>query len=206
MSVVGSQLSGQPTTDNRQLSIITLGHIHTEAIESLAKHYSRLEQVVVDLPPRVVFAEKRPELNRGIDAAANDWILVLREREFVDDALASEIAGVSNAWGFRIRVTPLYAGRPLRLGDPSGEVRLFHRRHLLRRGELTVEGTVVRLTNPIGAMTFTSSDEHRQYLEQRGVPHSALRRVLLFLRNARTLDRNTLQYLWIEAGFDQANV
>ena len=189
-----------------QLSVITLGHVHTEAIESLTKHYSRLEQVVVDLPPRVAFAEKRPELNRAIDAAANDWMLVLREREFVDDALAAEIAGVSKAWGFRIRVAPLYAGKPLRLGDRSGEVRLFHRRHLLRRGELTVEGTIVRLANPIRALTFASSDEHRQYLEQHGVPHSALRHALLFLRNARTLDGNTLRYLWIEAGFDQANV
>jgi hypothetical protein len=187
-----------------QLSVITLGHVHTEAIESLARHSTRLEQVVVDLPPRVAFAEKRPELNRAIDAAANDWILVLREREFVDEALAAEIAGVSNAWGFRIRVEPLYAGKPLRLGDPSGEVRLFHRRHLLRRGELTVEGTVVRLSNPIRALTFASSEEHRGYLESHGVPHSALRRVLLFLRNARTLDRNTLRYLWIDAGFDQA--
>jgi hypothetical protein len=186
-----------------QLSVITLGHVHTEAIESLAKHYSRLEQVVVDLPPRVAFAEKRPELNRAIDAAANDWILILREREFVDEVLAAEIAGLSNAWGFRIRVTPLYASKPLQLGDSSGEVRLFHRRHLLRRGELAVEGTVVRLTNPIQAVTFDSLEEHRQYLGEHGVPHTTLRRVFLILRNARTLDRNTLRDLWIEAGFDQ---
>jgi hypothetical protein len=189
---------------NRELSVITLGHVHTDAIESLTRHCSRLEQVVVDLPPRVAFVERRPELNRAIDAARSDWILILREREFVDDALAAEIAGVANAWGFRIRVTPVYAGKPLRLGDPAGEVRLLHRRHLLRRGELTVEGTVVRLGNPIRALTFASPKEHRAYLESRAVPHSALRRVLLFLRNARTLDTGTLRYLWIEAGFDQS--
>jgi len=157
----------------------------------------------------------RHEIRRILDATgsapgrARALIDTLRAIRFprlkrTADRLAAEIAAVSNAWGFRIRVIPLYAGKPLRLGDPSSEVRLFQRRHLLRRGELTVEGTVVRLTNPIQALTFASSDEHREYLEQHGVPHSALRRVLLFLRNARTLDRNTLRYLWIEAGFDQA--
>jgi len=196
--------TGQP--DNRTtLSIITFGHIHTEAIESLTPHFSRLEQLVTDLAPRVALGEKRAELNRAIDAAAHDWILILREREFVDAALAGEIAASINAadaWGFRLRVLPLYSGKPLRLGSDPGEVRLFHRRHLLRRGDLGVQGTVIRLKNSLRARTFDSSDEHRAYLEKHGVPHSWLRRALLFLRNARTFDANTLRYLWIEAGFD----
>jgi hypothetical protein len=54
------------------------------------------------------------------------------------------------------------------------------------------------------ARTFDSADEHRAYLEKSGVPHSLLRHALLFLRNARTFDRNTLRYLWIEAGFDKS--
>ena len=189
-----------------EISIVTLGHIHTEAIESLTPHCCRIEQLVTDLPPRVAFADKRAELNRAIDAASSDWILVLREREFVDAALAEEIARVmaaADAWGFRIRVVPMYAGKPLRLGRDAGELRLFHRRHLIRRGDFAVQGTVIRLQNPLMARTFDSADEHRAYLEKSGVPHSSLRRALLFLRNARTLDRNTLRYLWIEAGFDQ---
>lgn len=189
-----------------ELSIVTLGHIHTEAIESLTPHCSRIEQLVTDLQPRVSLAEKRAELNRAIDAASADWILILREREFVDGLLAEEIARViaaADAWGFRIRVAPVYAGKPLHLGSPAGELRLFHRRHLLRRGEFAVQGTVIRLQHPLMARTFDSPDQHRAYLEKRGVPHSSLRRALLFFRNARTLDGNTLRYLWIEAGFDQ---
>jgi hypothetical protein len=190
-----------------ELSIVTLGHIHTEAIESLTSHCSRLEQLVTDLAPRVSFAEKRAELNRAIDAASSDWILIMREREFVDGALAGEIArmmAAADAWGFRIRVTPIYAGKPLRLGGDAGELRLFHRRHLIRRGDFSVQGTVIRLQHPLMARTFDSAEEHRAYLEKRGVPHSSLRRALLFLRSARTFDRNTLRYLWIEAGFDQS--
>ena len=88
------------------------------------------------------------------------------------------------------------------LGSDAGELRLFHRRHLLRRGELGVQGTVVRLRSPLQARTFDSAAEHREYLAKHAVPHSSLRRMLLFLRNARTFDANTLRYLWIEAGFD----
>jgi len=188
-----------------ELSVISLGHVHAESIELLSAHLTRLEQVVTNLAPRVAFADVRPELNRAIDAAAHDWILILREREFVGPLLASEIAAsiqAADAWGFRVRVTPLYAGKPLRLGSNAGELRLFQRRHLLRRGELGVQGTVIRLKNPLQARTFDSAGEHRAYLEKHAVPHSSLRRALLFLRNARTFDANTLRYLWIEAGFD----
>ncbi|HEY6844107.1 MAG TPA: hypothetical protein VI391_08070, partial [Thermoanaerobaculia bacterium] len=117
---------------SRELSVIALGHIHTESIEPLTAHLTHLEQVMTNLAPRVELAGARAELNRAVDAAAHDWILILREREFIDSALAAEIAGLmqgADAWGFRVRVIPLYAGRPLRLGsDDAGEVRLFHRR------------------------------------------------------------------------------
>ena len=190
-----------------ELSVIALGHIHTESIEPLTAHLAHLEQVMTNLAPRVELGGVRAELNRAIDAAAHDWILILREREFVDAALAAEIASAiqaAGAWGFRVRVAALYAGKSLRLGSDAGEVRLFHRRHLLRRGELGVQGTVVRLRNALKARTFDSAAEHREYLSKHGVPHSWLRRALLFLRNARTFDANTLRYLWIEAGYDGA--
>lgn len=190
-----------------ELSVIALGHVHTESIEPLTSHLTRLEQVMTNLAPRVSLADARAELNRAVDAAAHDWILILRERESVGAALAAEIAAsmtTADAWGFRIRVVPLYAGKPLRVGVDAGELRLFHRRHLLRRGDLGVQGTVVRLRNPLEARTFASAEEHRAYLEKHAVPHSSLRRVLLFLRRARTLDASTLRYLWIDAGFDQS--
>ena len=188
-----------------ELSVVTLGHIHAESFEPLAAHLTHLEQVMTNLAARVELAGVRAELNRAIDAAAHDWILILREREFVDAALAAEIAAsmsAADAWGFRVRVVPLYAGKPLRLGSDAGELRLFQRRHLLRRGELAVQGTVIRLERPLLARTFDSVEHHRAYLAQNAVPHSSLRRLLLFLRSARTFDRNTLRYLWIEAGYD----
>lgn len=191
-----------------QLSIVTLGHVHTEDLTALQPYFTRLEQLVLDVPPRVVLAEHRAELNRAIDAGTSDWILVVREREVIDDALAKEIIDAittSKAWGFRIRSVPFYAGKPLRIGRDDGELRLFHRRHLLRRGEMAVQGTVVRLANELRSVTFASPEEHRDYLSKQAAPHSALRRALLFVRyvlGTRARDANTLRYLWIEAGFD----
>lgn len=193
------------------LSIVAIGHVHAESVLPLTKELSPVEQLVLDVHPRADLGQHRAELHRAIDAAANDWILVVREREDVSAALAKEVAGAAadnaRAWGFRVRTQALYAGQLLRLGDTAGELRLFHRRHFLRHGgDLNVQGTVVRLDEPLRATTFATAEEHRRYLEEKGVPQPWLRRALLFLRNAigsRTTDRNTLRYLWIEAGFDQ---
>ena len=191
------------------LSIITLGHVHTDALTALSPYFSKLEQLVLDVHPRSVLADKRAELNRAVDAGSSDWLLIVREPETIDDALAKEIAAAvtdAKAWGFRIRTQPLYRGKALQLGDRAGEVRLFHRRHFLRRGEPAVQGTVIRLANALQAITFESADAHREHLAKEAAPHSLLRRVLLFLRDvagSRTLDANTLRYIWIEAGFDR---
>ncbi|HKO56144.1 MAG TPA: hypothetical protein VJ276_09715 [Thermoanaerobaculia bacterium] len=191
-----------------RLAVVTLGHVHTETLEPLTPHFSHLEQLVLDIPPRVDLKLYRPELNRAVDAATDDWVLIVRERETIDAALAREIAGAmraAKAWGFRIRTEVLYGGRPLRIGDQAGEVRLFHRRHLLRRDDVGVQGTVVRLANPFRAVTFETAAAHREYLAQNGKRRSALQRAMLFARyalEARTLDRTTLRYLWVEAGFE----
>lgn len=197
-----------------RLSIVTLGHVHTEDLVALTPHFEHLEQLVLDIPPRDPLSRHRAELNRALDAAGADWILIVREREVIDDALAREIlaAGTeAKARGFRIRSVPYYAGRPLRLAGGDGEVRLFHRRNYMRYAnkgeweEITVQGSVVRLTNVLQSVTFASSDAHREHLAQRAAPHSLLRRVLLFVRylaGARTTDAVTLRYLWIEAGYD----
>src|SRR5438045_3926191 len=142
-----------------RLGVITLGHVRTESLEPLTPHFDRLEQLVLDIDPRIDLAAHRAELNRAVDASSADWILVVRERETIDGALAKEIAeriAGTKAWGFRIRTVALYAGKPLRMGDEVGEVRLFHRRHLLRRGEVGVQGTVIRLANAFRAVTFES--------------------------------------------------
>ena len=192
-----------------RLGVITLGHVHAEELEPLTKHFEHLEQLVLDIEPRAPLAEHRAELNRAVDAATDDWLLIVREREVIDEPLAIEIAEVmsaAKAWGFRIRSIPIYAGKPLRLGGEEGELRLFHRRHLLRRGDVAVQGTVVRLKNALRSISFDSYAAHREQLAKSGVPHSGLRHVLLFVRyvfGARTLDANTLHYLWIEAAFDQ---
>ncbi len=204
----------QPQAVAGGLSIVTLGHVHAEELTALTPHFQKLEQLVLEIPPRDALAQHRAELNRAIDAATNDWILILREREIVDDALAKEIAGAINdgkARGFRVRSIPFYCGQPLRIGE-EGEVRLFHRRYYMRyanKGEwqqLMIQGTVVRLSNILRSDSFPSVEAHREQLARSGVRHSSLRRLLLFIRyaaGARTLDRNTLRYLWTESAFDQ---
>jgi hypothetical protein len=191
-----------------RLAIITLGHVHAEDLAPLTTRFEHLEQLVLDIPPRDELTKHRAELNRAIDAATADWVLVVREREMIDEALAQEIADATaagKAWGFRIESIVIYAGKPLRLAHDDRELRLFHRRHLLRRGELAVQGTVVRTKHALHSITFASVGEHREYLAKRAAPHSTLRRVLLFLgywSRARTTDANTLRYLWIEAAYD----
>lgn len=194
-----------------RLAVVALGHVHAEDLAALTTRFEHIEQLVLDVPPRDELAKHRAEFNRALDAASTDWVLIVREREVVDDALAQEIAEsmeAAKAWGFRIASVPFYAGKPLRIGRNEGELRLMHRRHVLRRGELLVQGTVVRLTHALRSVTFASYDEHRQHLAGRAAPHSGLRRALLFLRYliaTRARDRNTLRYLWIEAGFDVPN-
>ncbi len=199
------------------LSVIAVGHLPAEAIAPLLDRFEKIEVLQLDVPPRDAFAQHRAEFNRAVDAATNDWIAIVRERETVDPALATEIAdGIASgkARGFRIRTTPLYAGKPLTLGDRDGEVRLFHRRSYMRyanHGEwqqVTIQGTVVRPANALHFMTFASPAEHRDYLAKTGVPHSLLRRCLLFAHHVvttRTFDANTLRYLWIEAAFDSGS-
>jgi len=195
------------------LSLVALGEVHAEDIVPLTAEFSRIEQLVLDVPPRDALSKHRAEFNRAVDAATADWVLILREREAVDEAAAREIAAATStaARGFRIRSIPWYAGHPLRIGEPQWEMRLFHRRYYLRftnKGqwdELMVQGSVVRLEHSLRSVTFASAEEHRAYLASKAAPHSALRRAVLFLAyvaGARARDANTLRYLWTEAGYD----
>ncbi len=197
-----------------RLSIIALGHVHAEDLAPLTTRFTHIEQLVLDVPARDALSRHRAELNRAIDASTADWLLVVRERETVDDALATEIAHAvseAKARGFRIRSVPFYIGKPLRLEEKPGEVRLFHRRNYMRHAnkgeweEITVQGSVVRLTNVLRSVTFASADEHRAHLAAKAAPRSWLGRALLFVRYAvgtRAHDANTLRYLWTEASYD----
>jgi hypothetical protein len=190
-----------------RLSIVAFGHVHAEDLAALTTKFSHLEQLVLDIPRDSPIDSHRAEFNRAVDAATADWVLIIREREVVGEELATEIVeavSAAKAWGFRIRSIPYYTGQPLRIGTADGELRLLQRRHLLRRGDLAVQGTVVRMRNELRSVTFTTEEEHRAHLLKQSVPRSALGRVFAFLRFAlgtRTRDRNTLRYLWIEAGF-----
>ncbi len=186
---------------------MALGHVHAEDLAALTTRFEHIEQLVLDVPPRDELAQHRAEFNRALDAASTDWTLIVREREVIDDALAQEILEAmtaAKAWGFRIASIPFYAGQPLRIGRGDGELRLMHRRHVLRRGDLLVQGTVVRLKNAFRSVTFGSYDEHRKHLAERAAAQHPIARALQFVRyllGTRTLDRNTLRYLWIEAGY-----
>src|SRR6185436_1465059 len=194
-----------------RLSIITLGHVHTEDLEPLTKTCTHIEQLVLDIAPRDALAGHRAEFNRAVDAATADWILIVRERETVGEALAKEILDVATAAkarGFRIRSVPFYAGKALHLTRDDGEVRLFHRRNYMRYAnkgqwdEVTVQGSVVRLANALHSITFATYDEHREHLAKQAKPLSFVRRGLRFLRyvaGTHARDANTLRYLWIEA-------
>ncbi|HEX9982053.1 MAG TPA: hypothetical protein VGF69_02205 [Thermoanaerobaculia bacterium] len=197
-----------------RLSIVALGHVHAEALEPLTHLFSHIEQLVLDVPPREPLAKHRAEFNRALDAATADWILIVREREEIDAALAQEIFNAANAGsarGFRMKSVPVYAGKPLQLTKDDGELRLFHRRNYLRfanKGEwdeVTVQGTVVRLATPLRSMTFSSAAEHREHLAKHAAPNSWLRHVLRYagyLVTTKAFDANTRLYLWIESGYD----
>src|SRR5437763_11052740 len=142
------------------ISLLAAGHLPADAVTPLVERFERIEVLELDVPPGHELASHRAELNRAVDAAGNDWILIVRERESVSAALAAEIAdavSAAKAWGFRICTVPMYAGKPLRIGPQAGELRLFHRRHFLRRGELGVQGKVVRLNNALASSTIVSS-------------------------------------------------
>ena len=199
---------------HRALTILALGSVPDVRIEALVPTIHEIERLDLPIPPRAPFAEHRADLNRAFDAAAHDWILILRERESIDAALAAEIGQAvtetPTAWAYRIRVQPYYDGKPLRLDeDREGEIRLVHRRHcrFAPSGEMKAQGTVVRMSAALRGITFEGIDEHRDWLARTAVPHSTTRRILLFARNAiatgALFDATTRRYLWIEAGYDR---
>lgn len=197
-----------------QLSIVALGHVHAADLEPLTKHFARLEQLVLDIAPRDPVSSHRAELNRAVDAATNDWILILREREVIDEPLAAGIARAvasPSVRAYRIASVPSYAGKPLAIGRTL-EVRLFHRRYYLRfadKGEwseIQVQGTVMRLSEAFRSVTFGSIEEHESELGRLARRRTLPARLVRFAGAAvaaRTSDSQTLRYLWTEAGWQR---
>ena len=200
----------------RGVTVFTLGALTPRSIEHLGAHFVPVEVLPLELPRDASLAASQPVLRAAVNRAAHDWILILREGETVTPAAAAGMRAAvpdpPTAWGFRLKIQPSCGGKPLRLDSlQSGEIRFFHRRHarfdLRGRGaEMNVEGTVLRLPEPIERAMFASDEAHRAWLARTGVPHSMLRRALLFARRAvaaRALrSAPTLRYLWDEAGWD----
>jgi hypothetical protein len=206
----------EPPPD-RSLGVIAIGAVAIDAFATLEPLFGSVELLEIDVPPCDPLLLHRALIHQAVDASSARWFLILRERESVDAALASELARAAvdapRAWGYRLRTQPLYAGEPLLIGDDGGEIRLFHRRHGRfdkdgKEPEMRVQGTVVRLEQPLRAVTFASAGEHRAWLAAHCIPHSLVRRLLIFAHGAIVTgawfrSRATLQYLWIEAGYDR---
>jgi len=197
----------------RVLTIVTAGHPEPKAIEALQQVFESLELIETNLDPLRSFASEGGSVNRAIDAAQHDWILLLRQHEKISSDLAKEISesmGIApRAWGYRIPSATFYRGKPLRLeAAPELELRLLHRRHARFKGASEfVQGTVVRTGAGFEKQSFATAEEHGAFLATSGVPHSTLRAVLIFTRNAiatgALLRPNDLRYLWIEAKYDR---
>lgn len=200
----------------RGVTVFTLGAVAPRALQSLAAYFVPVEVLPLELAPDASLAASQPALRAAVTRAAHDWILILREGETVTAgaaaAMRAAVPDPPTAWGFRLKIQPSCGGKPLRLDSlPPAEIRFFHRRHarfdLRGRGaEMNVEGTVLRLREPIEREMFASHEAHRAWLARTGVPHSTLRRVLLFARRAVAANAlrsaATLRYLWDEAGWD----
>lgn len=203
----------------RTLTILAAGDVEHAAYAPLAARFDSVQQIALGIDPSAALEDHKAEVNRAIDASPGGWILILRAGEAIDDSLATEMSDAASdtpaAWGYRLRTVALYGGRPLRTGaERDGEIRLVHRRHCrfdLRSDarEMKVEGPVMRLREPVRLVVYASAAEHRARLQQTAVPHSTLRRILVFSKNtiltgAWKARWATLHFLWIEAGYDRA--
>jgi hypothetical protein len=195
------------------ITLLALGRVTTDGTENLVRRVGAIEQIDLRLEHDSPLAEHVAEINRAVDAAACDWVLLVRAHETISEGLAEEIAasiGASpRAWGYRIRTQPTYCGRPLELEPPAeGEVRLLHRRHarFLAGGDLKVQGTVIRTREPLEARSFASEAAHAAFLAERGEARGLFARIGVFLVDAVRCGpfragRNGLRYLWVNAGW-----
>jgi len=201
---------------SRTLTVLALGEVATSQFAFLSPFFPTVEQVSTALASDADLGLFRGETNRALDSASSRWVVILRQRETISPALAREISDAATdaprAWGFRIRTELQYCGKVLRLNRPDdGEIRLLHTRHsrfeLKKESrEMKVEGTVLRLSNPLDVSTFVNEADHRSHLSRRrarSFPFRVIRFVVTLLASATALrSSSTLRYLWLEAGFE----
>lgn len=195
------------------ITLLAFGRVTTDGTEQLVRKVGAIEQIDLRLERDSPIAAHVAEINRGIDAASCDWVLLVRANETIGEALATEIAasiGVTpRAWGYRIRVQPTYCGAPLDLEPAAeGELRLLHRRHarFLPGGEFKVQGTVIRAREALEAGSFASRDEHERWLASQGTRRAMAARVGVFLLDLLRCGPfrcgvNGFRYLWVNAGW-----
>lgn len=202
-----------------RLHVISVGNLGRAAIDALRDHFA-LSLVEIDRgSSQELFrwSDFADPINREIDEASG-WVLLLREGEVVTPSLAVEIERIAVdkpvAWAFRLESLLHYCGRPLyrRQRKEGGEIRLFHGRkcRFLPRGSTKVlqsRGTVVRIAVPLERDLHDSRESHLRALEAEGVPHSPLRRFLVFLsrlwRDRWRLTGPSVRFHWREAGWDR---
>jgi hypothetical protein len=202
-----------PAGDRVGLCVVVEGRVDDSRIGSLRDLFDPLR--VVEAPAG---ATRDPvKLNRIVDEAGAPWILLAREGERVSGELAVEIAASASpdprAWGYRIARRALYCGRTLQLWrrDP-GEIRLYNRRkaRLQPDGRMKVQGTVVRLGATLDVVVHESESAHIDALRNSdrrevGLVGRLTNWLAAMTRHApRSLARPARRYLWIEAGWRDA--
>lgn len=193
------------------ISVVVLGSVDAIDVVALAR-VTEIEVLSSGLHPAERPEDHRGAINPLVDDAAHSWLLLLRAGEQVGEALAAELTAASaseRAWGYRVPVRAWYGGSRLPLkDDPIGSIRLFHRRHarfVENPGgrEMKVQGSVVRLTEPLDSVIFSGSHAHRAAIQ--GAPRSTSGQLAAFAaeltrRPTALFRRAERTYLWIESG------
>jgi hypothetical protein len=198
--------------------MLTLGQCDPSDWRQLEERF-RLDHIAGhEADPAAGLDENAAVINDAIDRASA-WLLILRPGEHVSPELTEEIARIvvdpPSVSACRIVVMELSGGRPLwrRNRREGGEIRLLHTkrgRFVKKEGRwvMQIRGTVVRAGKELTRVVWSSEEEHRRHLEAVGVPHSTLRRVLVFAgalwRERRRLTRTAVRAIWLDAGWDHA--
>lgn len=195
------------------LCVVIEGRADESRVGSLRERFDALEVVEADAGAIRVPSTLSPLVERSVAL----WILLVRAGERVSDGLAREIEASTSAdpraWGYRIARRTLYCGRALVLEqrDP-GEIRLYHRRkaRLQPDGRMKVQGTVVRLASTLDLVVHETEIDHIEALRGSGRKEvGRVRRLTRWLGSVarhgpKALARPARRYLWIEAGWSEA--
>ena len=81
-----------PPSPTPAITVLGFGRVTTENSEHLVRRVGAIEQIDLRLERHASLAAHVAEINRAIDAASCDWLLLVREHESVGERLAAEIA------------------------------------------------------------------------------------------------------------------